>query len=179
MATKAKTIRITVSDDLKAWIDAEAEDVGLDATSWVKMILVAKRKGRSVIPVSTPSEAIAPSLPALPGHLPLPLRPDPGYSLNLPLDDDSWRGPVDNSPPGADTAIGDAVRPTVNPACAACRHPAHACRRAVGVPGAAALHAGVTRRGSGRRRHRHRAVRSLCRWGVLLIDKVARRRRPC
>lgn len=114
MATKAKTIRITVSDDLKAWIDAEAEDVGLDATSWVKMILVAKRKGRSVIPVSTPSEAIAPSLPALPGHLPLPPRPDPGYSLNLPLDDDSWRGPVDNSPPGADTAIGDAVRPTVN-----------------------------------------------------------------
>ena len=49
-----------------------------------------------------------------PGRIKSESAPDPGYSLNLPLDDDSWRGPVDNSPPGADTAIGDAVRPTVN-----------------------------------------------------------------
>jgi len=89
-------LTLTLAPDLREWIDAQATDIGCDAATWVKMLLVARRKGRGAIEVPTQP------LPLLPAHAPFPPRAEPNYSLNV-LDDDAWRGDP-NAADGPDVA---------------------------------------------------------------------------
>ena len=99
-------MRIIFAPELRAWIDAQAEDIGCDAATWVKMLVVAARK-QGCVPMATPRVPAAAEPRAPPGtagsvqqH---PLVGD--YDAQAMVDansQDSWRGPVEDAP-------GDAV----------------------------------------------------------------------
>jgi len=96
---KSTTIRLTIAPDLKAWIDLQAEDIGCDAATWVKMLVVAARKG-----LAMPSGPLPVVIPQFSFPSPTVLGQDlRTYSTSTAASaDDAWRGPVEDQP--VDTA---------------------------------------------------------------------------
>ena len=94
--TKDAGILVAIPPDLKAWVDAQAEDIGVNAAIWIRMLVFAARKGRG-IPHVQPAEA--PRFEAR-------IEASPRYQLeasqawqpadSVSTDPDAWRGPVDD-----------------------------------------------------------------------------------
>jgi hypothetical protein len=100
--TKDAGIVVAIPPDLKEWVDAQAEDIGVNAAIWIRMLVFAARKGRG-----------APAAPVAPVHAALPapsgevtvlqwrdgVQPLHGASIEASnVDRDAWRGAVDDEP---------------------------------------------------------------------------------
>jgi hypothetical protein len=106
--TKDIGVIVALPPELKEWVEAQAEDIGVNAAIWIRMLVFAAWKGRaSVAPVLPP--AGGPSRHAL-GHavthsaIDAALDQQP-YAPFLPPadvadDPDAWRGPVDDESGG-------------------------------------------------------------------------------
>lgn len=134
MATSKQALRINISDDLRSWLDAQAEDLGCDAATWVRMLVTAARKQGAValdvpqVPTRLPTKVptrLPSSVAQVPGQVPgqAPAPPTrPAYALDVPEVgpeaesevDDSWRGPVDDDigPTALDALIADKLAST-------------------------------------------------------------------
>jgi len=90
MTSKQPALRLALTDDLRAWIETQAQDIGCDAATWIRMQLVAARKAASgaIPPVATFTRDIG-----------LP-RPEPRQA-----DPDAWRGSIEDDPTMATEAI--------------------------------------------------------------------------
>jgi hypothetical protein len=98
--TKDAGILVALPRDLKEWVDAQAEDIGVNAEIWIRMLVFAARKGRaSVSPPSLPR--IAAPVPAAESTV---LEWQEGVQ---PLygDPDAWRGPVDDDSRGETSGV--------------------------------------------------------------------------
>jgi hypothetical protein len=86
MTSKQSTLRLALPDDLRAWIEQQADDIGCDAATWIRMQLVAARKGANgaVVPLATFTRDIG-----------LP-HPEPRQA-----EEDAWRGPIEDEPSSA------------------------------------------------------------------------------
>jgi len=72
--------------ELAEWVQHQAEDIGCDAATWIRMLVVAARKqGRAAIPT--------PRVPVLASPAGSGLQ----YADNQ---EDAWRGPVEDEPAG-------------------------------------------------------------------------------
>jgi hypothetical protein len=104
--TKDAGILVAIPPDLKEWVDAQAEDIGVNAAIWIRMLVFAARKGRAA-PIGQPAAmpAIAWTLPATqPAAWPV----DPGQA-GQPHDLDDWRGPADDAAADAAGVDVDAI----------------------------------------------------------------------
>lgn len=90
--TKPLGIRIVLSPELTAWVGIQAEDIGCDAATWIRMLVVAARKQERV-PLPTP-RVPAPASVSSDLQRPYAAGPDDISS------DDTWRGPVEEEPAG-------------------------------------------------------------------------------
>lgn len=93
-----------IPPDLRAWIEAEAEELGCDAATWLRMLAVdARRHGRKLAfpQYGPPAQR---ELPLPERHVILPDAPVPTLG-----DDDGWRGPVEEEPQPATNAELEAV----------------------------------------------------------------------
>jgi hypothetical protein len=89
--TKDAGIIIAIPPDLKDWVDAQAEDIGVNAAIWIRMLVFAARKGRAA-PVSLQALVAPPSHHGVPVRVVEELPP----SGDGAADPDAWRGPVDD-----------------------------------------------------------------------------------
>jgi|GEM_PF-2025481 hypothetical protein len=104
----AKDIGVIVAlpPAVRDWVEAQAEDLGVTAAIWIRMLVVAAARGRSALPAGPaiqPAHA-APRAPApAPAALGLP-DGDDDAGASGGLDPDAWRGSPDDESPGDDAA---------------------------------------------------------------------------
>ncbi len=75
---------------VRDWVEAQAEDLGVTAAIWIRMLVVAAARGRSALPAG-PAIQSAPALPRAPAP-----APADDASASGGLDPDAWRGPPDD-----------------------------------------------------------------------------------
>lgn len=98
MSKSPPGLRIIIPPDLKAWIEAEAEELGCDAATWLRMLAVdARRHGRKLT-FPQYGQPVQRELPLQPMQRNAALHPS---APSVP-DDDAWRGPVEDAPAGAE-----------------------------------------------------------------------------
>lgn len=85
MSKSPPGIRVTISPELRAWIDAQAEDHGCNAATWIGIALKQLMKQGFVL--AGPLQSRLPPQPA----------PPPEWYAQ-PSDNDAWRGPVEEAP---------------------------------------------------------------------------------
>jgi hypothetical protein len=88
-------IVVALPPALKEWVDAQAEDIGVNAAIWIRMLVVAAAKGRNALPQGPIAFRPAMETPRVPrfqiGTTELP-EGDPAADVDL----DVWRGPVED-----------------------------------------------------------------------------------
>jgi len=95
---KPHTLRLPLPDDLLEWIETQADDLGCDAATWIRMQLVAMRKAASGLV----------SMPTVFRAQPVSVPPEACQGEAEPMQD-AWRGPVEDEPSDAAPAAIDAV----------------------------------------------------------------------
>jgi hypothetical protein len=98
--SKEISIRVALLPDLKEWVDAQAQDIGATAAIWIRMLIVAARKGH-VVQFGQPAEA-----PRFEARMvsARPYQPEASQSGQLSTstgnasDPDAWRGPIEDEP---------------------------------------------------------------------------------
>lgn len=94
-------ILVAIPPELKAWVDSQAEDIGLNAAIWIRMLVFQARKRRGAAPKSAVVETDVAEIFA-PTRF---VEPVP-----QPHADDDWRGPVDDeTEPPTDPAAVEAL----------------------------------------------------------------------
>jgi len=123
--TKDIGILVAIPPDLKAWVDAQAEEIGLNAAIYIRMLVFAARK-RRINPIGFPAResqpAEAPRFEArtLPAPQPAayhqevsqavqPRQPVEYGEHGNTIDPDAWRGVVDDEEPGDSTVDVEAI----------------------------------------------------------------------
>lgn len=78
---KPNTLRIHLTDEQMQWVASQADDIGCDPATWIRMLVVAASKGRNAPtpPVAMHSHAVWPQP-----------YPTAGHVAQMP--DDAWRG---------------------------------------------------------------------------------------
>lgn len=90
-----KKISLSLSDDVRDWLAAEAAQLGCDAATLAQMLVVAARK-------RGPVEIPLPAQPALPLPNSAASSPAAAEVADRTSDPDAWRGAPDDEPPEVD-----------------------------------------------------------------------------
>jgi hypothetical protein len=105
--SKDISIRVGLPPDLKEWVDAQAADIGANAAIWIRMLVVAARKGYAAPRGPQAPPAAAPRLERMVtrGEIDAALARrglagEAGADAADPavVDPDAWRGPVEDEP---------------------------------------------------------------------------------
>lgn len=88
--TKDTGILVPIPPDLKEWVDAQAEDIGVNAAIWIRMLVFAARK-KHFAPLIQAQIA-----QAIPAHTAQAIQPVEYDAAGNTIDPDAWRGPVDD-----------------------------------------------------------------------------------
>jgi len=91
--TKDIGLLIAIPPDLKAWVDAQAEDIGLNAEIWIRMLVFQARKRRAGA-----AQEMPPPVQSGPTEVWSTGWGEPATGP-YPRNDDAWRGPTDDEPP--------------------------------------------------------------------------------
>jgi hypothetical protein len=86
---------VALPPDVKAWVDAQAEDTGINAAIWIRMLVFQARKR------GAPTTGIVPQLTVTRDASFVPHYEVPAAVLD-DADPDAWRGPVDEDASGID-----------------------------------------------------------------------------